>query len=105
MRTLNPRNGQSNDGPQWFDTEGDVSSHGHASGIPVQAGDMFPSRRICATMFTIEIGMPTLLNCPICGRPYTLEECTVDERGRAVHYQCLADQIVRQDNVVNPKPN
>ncbi|MGA9507344.1 MAG: hypothetical protein WBV55_01725 [Candidatus Sulfotelmatobacter sp.] len=49
--------------------------------------------------------MPTPLNCALCGRVCTLEECTVDERGRAVHYQCLADQIERQDNVANPKPN
>ena len=41
--------------------------------------------------------MPTLLNYTICGRPYTLEECTMDKRGRAVHYQCLADQIERQE--------
>ncbi|MGA9510725.1 MAG: aminotransferase class III-fold pyridoxal phosphate-dependent enzyme [Candidatus Sulfotelmatobacter sp.] len=36
---------------------------------------------------------------------FTLEECTTDERGRAVHYQCLANQIERQENVANPKPN
>jgi hypothetical protein len=52
-----------------------------------------------------ETKMPTPLKCALCGHLCSLEECTMDERGRAVHYQCLADQIVRQDNVANPKPN
>jgi CspA family cold shock protein len=48
--------------------------------------------------------MPSL-DCPICSKPCTLEECKIDERGRAVHYQCLADKMLWQESEANPKPN
>jgi hypothetical protein len=48
--------------------------------------------------------MPTL-DCAICSKSITLEECKIDERGRAVHYQCLADKMERQESETNPKPN
>jgi hypothetical protein len=48
---------------------------------------------------------PTALNCALCGHLCTLEECTMDERGRAVHYQCLADKILRQESGPHPRPN
>jgi hypothetical protein len=49
--------------------------------------------------------MPTVLDCAICGKPCTLEECKIDEHGRAVHYQSLADKLVRIEDEANPKPN
>lgn len=45
------------------------------------------------------------LDCAICSKSITLEECKIDERGRAVHYQCLADKMERQESETNPKPN
>ena len=53
------------------------------------------------------IHLPNLrsLDCAICGKPRTLAECKIDERGRAVHYQCLANKLVRIEDEANPKPN
>jgi len=49
--------------------------------------------------------MPTPVNCAICGHLCALEDCTMDERGRAVHYQCLADKILRQESEQHARPN
>ena len=49
--------------------------------------------------------METSLNCVLCAKECTLRECTVDECGRVVHYQCLANKFLRRENEMNPKPN
>lgn len=43
--------------------------------------------------------------CAICAKKCDLEECTIDERGRAVHYQCLANRFLRKEHEANPRPN
>jgi hypothetical protein len=45
------------------------------------------------------------LRCAICAEGCTLRECAIDELGRAVHYQCLADQSLRKEYEINPRPN
>jgi hypothetical protein len=34
--------------------------------------------------------------CAICGRPCKLEECVIDELGRAVHRECYDSKIAEQ---------
>lgn len=41
------------------------------------------------------------VDCTICGKPCTLQECKIDERGRAVHYQCLANEMLRRESEAN----
>jgi hypothetical protein len=44
------------------------------------------------------ISMSTGLHCALCAKQCTLQECAIDECGRAVHYQCLAAKFLREEN-------
>jgi len=34
--------------------------------------------------------------CRICGHPVTIETCTVDEQGSAVHEECYAQELLER---------
>ena len=46
--------------------------------------------------------MPT---CSICGEPCSLDDCKIDERGRAVHEKCIVDKLTGKKDAKRPKRN